>query len=910
VVIDEWTIPFDPTDGISAERVDVLSGNVASNWVPSNCVSGSSPAEMNCAAGEIEPNDPTVLVITEVMANALNEQTGEFVELWNSGVEDVDLTGLVITDGDSTDGLIAYAGGDTILPGGGYALIVDPNYGGQYLVPGGVLLVTTPDATIGNGIANGTDPISLYDVDGATLIDSFSFPADPGDGFSTEKIDYATGDDVANWAASTCPIHHSAGRLSCNAGGVGDGLVLVEVMNNPIFEQTGEFLELSNLGPGSIDLAGLWITDGDQLDELVSFDGGSTVVAAGELALIIDSGQTGDFTIPTGIAVMTTGDAHLGNGLSLTDPITLLEADGESVIDTFALPTNPGNGVSNEKISATAGDVADNWEPSSCASGSSPGVANCVSYTPIPSGTSTLVITEVMANPLNESTGEYVEVYNDGSAPVDLWGLVLYDGDAWDFVRELSSGTTIVGPGEYAVILDVGYAGQYTIPAGVTTVTVDDSTLGSGLATSDEVALYEADGYSVIDTFGFPFNPGNGVSIERVDLAIADIEANWEASPCDASPGAVNCAAASVITACDDGIDNDGDGWIDLVDPGCADAADNDESEAGATECSDEVDNDGDGMVDGLDPDCSEPDGLAEGSPCSDGADNDGDGWVDFDDPDCQATGDEVGLTSTECNDGVDNDGDGMTDADDPDCPDGAADFEEEDCADGVDNDGDGWTDDDDPDCDVSPFDELGLTDYDCNDGLDNNGDGLIDADDPECWSATGYEPAPLGAVVVTEIMNNPSVVTDARGEWFEIYNTLSVPFELEGWTFYDGGGDNFSVVGSLIVPVDGYMVFARNGDPGINGGVYPDYVYSGMSLSNVDDEIYIDDHTATENFALEYDEGSGWPDSDGESVSLDGALVPSQSVVYGSNWCISTLVWVDGAGDLGSPGEANEVCP
>ena len=146
--------------------------------------------------------------------------------------------------------------------------------------------------------------------------------------------------------------------------------------------------------------------------------------------------------------------------------------------------------------------------------------------------------------PLDEGTGEFVEVYNDGSSPIDLWGLIIYDGDAWDFIREYQGGSTVVQPGEYAVIIDQDYTGQYSIPAGVTVVTVDDGSIGSGLAaSSDEVYLYEADGYSVIDAYAFPFNPGNGVSAERIDLSAADAPSNWQGSTCasSSSPGAVNC---------------------------------------------------------------------------------------------------------------------------------------------------------------------------------------------------------------------------------------------------------------------------------------------------------------------------------------------------------------------------------
>lgn len=542
VVISEWTIPFNPGNAVSVERVDVTAGNVASNWVASPC--GESIGAVNCAAGVIAPNDPSPLRITEVFANALDESTGEAVELWNSGTEDIDAQGLVIDDGDSTDGLVAYNSGDSIIPAGGYAVIVDPNYTGQYLIPADVILLTTTDSTIGNGLANASDPVTLFDTDGVTLIDSFSFPADVGDGTSIEKVDYAVGDVASNWAASTCNIGHSVGRWSCVAGGIGDTIVINEVMNNPLNEQTGEFIELKNIGTAPVDLSGLWITDGDQEEAVFSYNGAPTVVQPGDYALIVDNNFAGEYTIPAGIAVLSTNDHHLGNGLSTTDPITLFEFGGGTV-DTWLNPFNPGNGFSVEKVNALSGDAAANWEAAtSCAAGSSPGQENCVSYTPIAAGTTTLVLSEVMANPLNESTGEFVEVYNDGTNPIDLWGLIIYDGDAWDFLREFNGGSTVVQPGEYAVIVDQDYTGQYTIPAGTTVVTVDDGSIGSGLAaSSDTVTLYEADGYSVIDHYGFPFNPGNGVSAERIDLTAADSAANWQDSTCvsGSSPGEALC---------------------------------------------------------------------------------------------------------------------------------------------------------------------------------------------------------------------------------------------------------------------------------------------------------------------------------------------------------------------------------
>jgi len=60
-----------------------------------------------------------------------------------------------------------------------------------------------------------------------------------------------------------------------------------------------------------------------------------------------------------------------------------------------------------------------------------------------------------------------------------------------------------------------------------------------------------------------------------------------------------------VTTECSDGIDNDGDNWIDYPDDlGCSDGLDDNEANAGPTQCSDKTDNDGDGDIDGHDQGC------------------------------------------------------------------------------------------------------------------------------------------------------------------------------------------------------------------------------------------------------------------------------------------------------------------
>lgn len=81
---------------------------------------------------------------------------------------------------------------------------------------------------------------------------------------------------------------------------------------------------------------------------------------------------------------------------------------------------------------------------------------------------------------------------------------------------------------------------------------------------------------------------------------------------------------------CDDGIDTDGDGLVDMEDPGCVDPSDLSEQELGHR-CDDGVDNDGDGFYDIADVGCADLTSFREDPACNDGVDNDGDGTIDGD---------------------------------------------------------------------------------------------------------------------------------------------------------------------------------------------------------------------------------------------------------------------------------------
>lgn len=92
----------------------------------------------------------------------------------------------------------------------------------------------------------------------------------------------------------------------------------------------------------------------------------------------------------------------------------------------------------------------------------------------------------------------------------------------------------------------------------------------------------------------------------------------------------ISTSRSPCASACQDGIDNDGDDLVDFpTDLGCASADDLSERR----ECNDGFDNDGDGIADfvGGDPGCHEDNSTLEDPACDDGRDNDGDGAIDAD---------------------------------------------------------------------------------------------------------------------------------------------------------------------------------------------------------------------------------------------------------------------------------------
>jgi hypothetical protein len=159
--------------------------------------------------------------------------------------------------------------------------------------------------------------------------------------------------------------------------------------------------------------------------------------------------------------------------------------------------------------------------------------------------------------------------------------------------------------------------------------------------------------------------------------------------------------------------------------------------------------------------------------------------------------------------------------------------------------------------------------------------------------------------LVISEIMQNPSAVTDSNGEWFEVFNSGPDIVDMQGFEFLNGAATVDATINvSLIANPGDYLVFGVNADFDTNGGVQVDFQYaSSLNLSNTTDTLILRDTSDVILDTVSWDDGATFPDPTGASMVLMGTD-PSIDNNLGTNWGVSTASY--GAGDLGTPGSGN----
>ena len=160
-----------------------------------------------------------------------------------------------------------------------------------------------------------------------------------------------------------------------------------------------------------------------------------------------------------------------------------------------------------------------------------------------------------------------------------------------------------------------------------------------------------------------------------------------------------------------------------------------------------------------------------------------------------------------------------------------------------------------------------------------------------------------VGALIITEVMQNPSAASDPAGEYFEVYNTTSSPIDMIGWIIKDeaSAGETHTIGSSLIVPAMGYIVI---GNASTTTPIL-DYNYANdISLGNGTDGIILECGGTTIDEVI-WDDGNTFPNPSGIAMELSATTLDSASNDDGTNWGLATNNI--GNGDLGTPGSAND---
>jgi endonuclease/exonuclease/phosphatase family metal-dependent hydrolase len=155
-----------------------------------------------------------------------------------------------------------------------------------------------------------------------------------------------------------------------------------------------------------------------------------------------------------------------------------------------------------------------------------------------------------------------------------------------------------------------------------------------------------------------------------------------------------------------------------------------------------------------------------------------------------------------------------------------------------------------------------------------------------------------MEGIVISEVMPNPASVSDSYGEWFELYNSGDTTINLSNWLIKSGENEEHIISGDVspFIDPDQYLVFGKNDNISINGGLVIDYQYSNISFSNNNDELLIINQNGEIVDEVHYT--NDWPFGSGIAMEIHD---PESDNGISSNWFSSTLTY--GNGDNGSPG-------
>ena len=341
-----------------------------------------------------EPSDVQGLFINEICSGGT-----DWIELYNAGETEMNLTGFHVQDNKGTDEEYTFPDGSTI-PAKGFLVIEEGTF--QFGISGDGDAITVLDETYAK----------IDEVIVPAMEDGFTYARTEDGGSSWEVIEGGTKGRSNTGTPDDNPDQPG------DEPGTSDSSVLInEVQGATIDGEQTDFIELINTSAEAVDISGYRLQDdkGSE-EEYIITDG--TVLEAGAIMVFYK-----DETFTFGLG---------GGG----DVVTVLDANGD-IVDTVEYPAMD-DGSSYARIP----DGSDNWsvcteptpgESNSSAGGDEPGTAD---YT---------------ALRLNELNGndKFIELYNASDADVDISGCqIMKDDEKTIFTAE---GVTIAA-GDFLTI--------------------------------------------------------------------------------------------------------------------------------------------------------------------------------------------------------------------------------------------------------------------------------------------------------------------------------------------------------------------------------------------------------------------------------------------------------------------------
>ena len=410
-----------------------------------------------------QPTNTTVLIGAIEPNPSLGNQAEEYVQLLNPNSYPVDLSGWRLT------GAIDYTFRDAVvLPAGG-ALYVSPDviaFRARSVAPHGGMGLFVQGPYQGQLSARG-ELLQLLDNLGR-VVQSTNYPPNP-----TLAQQYLRITEIMYHPATSRP-----------ADGVDPELF--------------EYLELKNIGPVTLNLLGVRLTNG--VEFVFTSTGAVTNLAPGQSTLLVHSLAAFTYRYGPGFKVAGAYSGALDNA---GENLRLEDASGEKILDfsynNSWYPITDGCGfslvIANENAPWDSWGLPASWRPSG-QPGGSPGVAD-----PAPLAIGTVLINEALTHTALPQV-DAIELYNPTAGAINLGGWFLTDDH--------------LSPYKYRIPDNV------VIPSGgyVTFTEADFNPGGAGFALAsdgEEVYLFSGDGTNLTGYIhGFSFGAAEtGVSFGR-----------------------------------------------------------------------------------------------------------------------------------------------------------------------------------------------------------------------------------------------------------------------------------------------------------------------------------------------------------------------------------------------------------